>query len=44
MWEQIQNKNHCVDKMVSVTSQQSIIFFKHYCTEIYHMFFSFSVF
>lgn len=48
MWEKIPNKNHCVDKMVSVTSEQSFIFFfffKHYCTEIsYHMFFSFHVF
>lgn len=27
MWEKIQNKNHCVDKTVSVTSEQSFIFF-----------------
>lgn len=26
MWEQIQNKNHCVDKMVSVTSQRASSF------------------
>lgn len=45
MWEKIQNKNHCVDKMVSVTSKLYLFFFKHYCTEIsYHMFFSFHVF
>lgn len=47
MWEKIKNKNHRVDKMVSVTlsSVTFFFFFLHYCTEIsYQTFFSFYVF
>lgn len=48
MWEKIKNKNHRVDKMVSVTLSSVtffFFFFLHYCTEIsYQTFFSFYVF